>query len=156
MPGVKVFGDPRPKGSLICRGPRTCRKCRTPIVHPVTEDDAGHKAAEWRKRVETAGLQLRQALGGTITAPVAVDATFVVARPKAAAGRAFPHLRSAGDVDKLARMLLDALTSCHVIADDSLVVELVARKQYPGAALDRPGVLVIVEPLAASDTPLPI
>lgn len=131
MAGFKVVGTPRPKGSLICRGPRYCPKCKTtPIVHPVTEDDTpGKDGAKWRTQLQKAGDALRVRNGFTYEGPVTVDATFVMDRPAAAAKRRWPHVRP--DLDKLCRMLLDALTSSHVIHDDSLVVELVARKCYP-------------------------
>lgn len=151
---VKIFGDPMPKGSMHCIGPRKCRGCGGTVVHNVQPDDSSGRGKEWRAKLEVAGRALHKAAGGTITAPVSVDATFVLARPAAARKRLWPHVRP--DVDKLARMLLDALTKAAVIADDSLVIELVCRKRYPGPdSLDRPGVLVLVEPLDASDTVLP-
>lgn len=129
MAGMRVHGDPMPKGSLICRGPRYCTKCKTPVVHPITEDDSTGQGKVWRKRLETAGNALRVRNGFTFEGPVRIAATFAVARPKAAAKRRWPHVKP--DLDKLTRMLLDALTSAHVIHDDALVVPAGRREVLP-------------------------
>lgn len=138
MPTVRVSDTPRPKGSLICRGPRSCPKCGTTIVHPVTADDNADSRA-WRDKLALAGTKVRHQLGFTYEGPVAIDATFVLPRPAAAAKRWFPHHRP--DVDKLARMLLDALQDAHLFDNDGQVVDLHLRKRYPGpATLPEPGV----------------
>lgn len=153
MPGVKVVGDPRPKGSMHCIGPRKCRSCDAVVVHNLQPDDPAGKGKEWRERLERAGKALRGRLGFTYEGPVSVDATFVVARPAAAAKRPYPHVRSAGDLDKLTRMLLDAFTTAGVWTDDALVCELNVRKQYPGMVpeLTGPGVVVRVELMVDPD-----
>lgn len=157
MPGVKIAGDPRPKGSMHCIGPRKCKACDSVVVHNLQPDDPNGKGKEWRERLERAGRTLRGRLGFTFEGPVNVDATFVVARPAAAAKRPYPHLRSAGDLDKLTRMLLDAFTTAGVWTDDALVCELNVRKQYPGTIpeLTGPGVVVRVELMVDPDA-LPI
>lgn len=153
MPGVKVVGDPRPKGSMHCIGPRKCRSCDAVVVHNLQPDDPSGKGKEWRERLERAGRALHNRLGFTYEGPVSVDATFVVARPAAAAKRPYPHIRSAGDLDKLTRMLLDAFTVAGVWTDDALVCELNVRKQYPGTVpeLTGPGVVVRVELMVDPD-----
>ena len=132
MPGVMVVGQPRPKGSMHCIGPRKCRSCDAPVVHNVLPDDPNKNGAEWREKLERAGRDLQRRNGFTFEGPISVDATFVFDRPAAAAKRLYPHVRSAGDLDKLTRMLLDAFTTARVWTDDSLVCELNVRKQYPG------------------------
>ena len=76
------------------------------------------------------------------TGPVVVTITHVVARPAGhwRTGRnahllrdvapAYPVTRSSGDVDKIARALLDAATDAAVWADDSQVVSLTTAKRY--------------------------
>lgn len=153
MSGVKVVGAPRPKGSMHCIGPRKCRSCDAPVVHNLQPDDPKGLGKEWRERLERAGKALRGRLGFTFEGPVSVDATFVFGRPAAAAKRPYPHVRSAGDLDKLTRMLLDAFTTAGVWADDALVCELNVRKQYPGMIreLDEPGVVVRVDLMVDPD-----
>lgn len=95
----------------------------------------------------------------TFTRPLAVEITFTLPRPKGhwRTGRNATLLRDAApaypagkpDVDKLARAVLDAIGSVgHVWRDDAQVVDLTARKVYPGGhpdALDRPGALIKVQ-----------
>lgn len=95
----------------------------------------------WRERV---GWQARHRLppGWDLDGPMAVDAWFHLPRPKhhyrangdlKPAAPWWPVSRAAGDVDKHARALLDALTGV-VWADDSQVVQLHAEKTYDDGA----------------------
>ena len=63
---------------------------------------------------------------------------------------ASPATRGSGDVDKLARAVLDALTDAGVWKDDSQVVDLRARKAWVGdeGALSKPGAVIVVRRLA--------
>ncbi len=157
MPGVKVVGAPHTKGSLQCVGPRKCPGCGGAVFHQLVEDDSTGGGKRWRKQLESGGRALRASIGYTFEGPVSVDATFVFERPAAASRRLFPHTRSSGDLDKLTRMLLDALTSAQVLRDDSLVCELNVRKQYPGMIpeLSGPGVVVRLDLMVDPDA-LPI
>ena len=142
MPGVKVVGDPHTKGSLQCVGPRRCKSCGGAVFHQLVEDDPTGGGKLWRRQLESAGRALRGSIGYTFEGPVAVDATFVLARPASAQKRLWPHVKP--DLDKLTRMLLDALTSAQVIRDDALVCELNVRKQYPGMIPELSGAGVVV------------
>ncbi len=62
---------------------------------------------------------------------------------------AYPTTRSAGDIDKHARACLDALTISRLIADDSLVVHLIARKHWSTDA-HQPGAAIRIEPLGST------
>lgn len=156
MPGVKVYGDPHAKGSLVCKGPRKCPGCRTPVPHRVLEDDPTGKGKVWRANVTLAAKAVRAKLGGRMTGPVVVEATFVLARPLGhyGTGRNAGTLRPSApeyptvkpDADKLVRMILDALTDADLWEDDARVVDLDVRKRYPSPdTLDRPGVILHVE-----------
>lgn len=83
----------------------------------------------------------------TLTGAVAVDLLFVMPRPKTGR-RVLPAVRP--DIDKLTRLVLDALTDAGVIVDDGQVTDLTVRKRYPDAdqpwTLPEPGVRVKVEP----------
>jgi crossover junction endodeoxyribonuclease RusA len=124
-----VAGTPKPQGALV-------RSPRGGLYHR-----DGARLRRWRTAISSAA---RLAAGGQppATGPVMVVARFVMVRPAAHylpvnGRRAVRELRldapkyPAGtpDVDKLARALLDALTSV-VIKDDAQVASLMAVKLY--------------------------
>lgn len=98
------------------------------------------KTKPWMKAVRYAALEAWN--GGRdhplnlthIDVPVSVVVQFRFPRPASAKNRIYPHKRSVGDIDKLSRAVLDALqptkTEPGVLADDSLVVDLLAFKRY--------------------------
>lgn len=140
-------GRPRTKGSLRA----TCT--RVP-AHKVRYQEETRDSGLWRKQMAKAAqmAHLRATDGILMNYPGAVEvkATFVFQRTMSVAGGPIPshdtpyptdiHL---GDVDKLARNLLDALTDSHVIADDSLVVSLVVHKRWTHLG-EEPGCIVEV------------
>lgn len=87
---------------------------------------------EWRQKVVDAA-ELAMTDGGFGDQPVAVSLWFRFVRPESvkAAARPWPSVRP--DVDKLARAVLDALTTSGVVSDDSRVVDLRAVKVYAEA-----------------------
>ena len=103
------------------------------------------KAKPWMAVIRQAALSTNE----RFEVPVQVNATFYFPRPKAAKNRIYPHMRSAGDLDKLCRALLDALQDSKadlgILSDDSLVVSLSAQKVY--ADSHEPGVEVLVREL---------
>lgn len=115
---VFVAGDPKPKGSLRHVGGGR-----------LIEQVAGSKA--WREAIVIAAAQERDRQGWQTLAgcPVAVTARVTVKRP-ASVSRETPFTRSSGDVDKLARNILDAITDAHLIGDDSQVTDLYITKEY--------------------------
>ncbi|MGN8690173.1 RusA family crossover junction endodeoxyribonuclease [Atopobiaceae bacterium HCP3S3_F7] len=123
MWSVTVYGDPQTKGSLKCVG----RHGR----HQLIEDDKTGKKKWWRARVAAAARAIAQR-SGTLTGPIGVRCILTIARPKSARLDADPITRSSGDIDKLSRMILDALTDAGLWTDDSQCVDLRARKLYVG------------------------
>lgn len=127
MWAVRVTGLPAPKGSMKCIG------ARGKVKHQLVEDERVGQD-EWRRRVKFAGVHLAQTTGAPLplTGPVSVEVTFTLPLPASIkpASRLWPITRSSGDVDKLARLILDDLTGS-VFVDDSQVVELSTRKCYP-------------------------
>ena len=125
-----VYGNARPAGALAIGtrgdGSRFLRH------------RDGSSLAEWKDAIRRAAAVEIRAMGTEAElGPVHVHATLYVARPRGHYGKrglrpsapAYPSRRSVGDVDKLARAVLDALTGvCFV--DDAQVVDLVVRKRY--------------------------
>lgn len=159
--GIKVYGDPEPKGSLKCIGARGQRK------HVLVEDNAG--SDPWRAKI--AG-QARRWIKEKADKqqPVAVDVTYSLARPGGHYGTGrnagavklsapvYPSQKGTGDEDKLRRLVLDALQDAGVLKDDAQVIGGENWKHFhdahPGArpaerydVLDRPGLVIRVRPL---------
>jgi crossover junction endodeoxyribonuclease RusA len=88
--------------------------------------------------------------------PVYVRLEFVLPRPVSTPKRRTPPAVKRPDVDKLARAVLDALTSAGALADDSQVVDLHPIKRL--AELDEtPGCRITVAAYGtqSATTPLP-
>lgn len=133
---LEVLGIPKPKGSLKHVG-------RGRLVEQV----AG--SSTWRAAIAAAALQ--QYRGEPLTVPAVVEFEVRVAPPKSAPKTrvTLPSTRSSGDVDKHARNVLDALVDGRVLADDSQVVDLRARKRHCLAG-ETPGAVIEVWPAVAS------
>ncbi|MFF4779428.1 RusA family crossover junction endodeoxyribonuclease [Microtetraspora fusca] len=131
----------------------------------------GKTLKPWRRAVQRAAEQARDAAGGhafiewdalsrackvcavpqadhvMTIAPAFVEITVTVKKPKSAPKlrRTWPITRSSYDIDHHARAILDAISAAGVWRDDSQVIELVARKVYPGEGLDalpKPGAVI--------------
>lgn len=115
---IKVAGIPTPKGSLRHVG--NGRLVEQTKVKPWMSAIRGAAGAAIHDR--------------QIDVPVAIGIEFYFPRPKAAKNRLYPHMRSVGDIDKLCRAVLDGLqptkTEHGPLLDDSLVVDLWAKKRY--------------------------
>jgi crossover junction endodeoxyribonuclease RusA len=135
-----VGGDPRTQGSFIAR----TVKGRTYVV---PQDDA--KLKRWRKSVAAVarGAWADSPYAGRLLdgSAVRLRLQFVFVPPASDPHRPYPVTRSSGDLDKLQRAVLDALTGV-IYQDDSQVVSVTASKIYRAAS---PGVLVAV---GAADT----
>lgn len=128
---ITVPGRPLPKGSLKHVG-------RGRLVEQT-------KVKGWMKEIQAHILEAYPDGPPLFETPVAATISFRFPRPAAAKNRLYPHLRSAGDLDKLVRAVLDALQP-NVLADDSLVVHLTAGKNYETP--DWPaGVRILIEDL---------
>lgn len=132
---VVVRGLPVAQGSMKSFGPGRMAHSNAKTLLPWREDIAG--------AVDRACLEVGLRVPLRCADAVVVEASFTFPRPVSApkGRRVFPSKRP--DVDKAARSLLDALTQSGCIVDDAQVVELVARKCYPGEhplALPVPGV----------------
>lgn len=116
-----VPGRPKTKGSLTVVNGR----------HGIATDTPASK--RWRQLMAyTVGLTLAPR-GGTLEGPVVVVAVFHLPAVDVAAGRV-------GDLDKLARNLLDALTDAGVYGDDVQVTRLLVDKVEADMGGRGPGV----------------
>ena len=88
----------------------------------VREDNAGTKP--WRKRMVEALQNERGRPLHRFDSAVWVSLRFVFLRPKSHAPDSLPTSKLLGDVDKLTRNVLDALTQVGVITDDKYVIKL--------------------------------
>lgn len=95
--------------------------------------EASKRLPGWRKQIADVATMYRSRDAAVFPdQALAVELEFVVARPKYAIGKLLPAIkRSSGDIDKLARAVLDGLTGiCY--KDDSQVTALTCRKRLAG------------------------
>lgn len=139
-----VPGKPVPQGGMTA----FAKGNRAFVTHKKPKE-----LGDYRARVALAATQA----GAELTrAPVIVNASFLLPRPKGhyGTGRNASQLRASAphwpmtkpDIDKLERALLDAITGV-VIADDSQVIRSYCDKQY---ALEAPRTVVYIEELSES------
>jgi crossover junction endodeoxyribonuclease RusA len=112
-----VRGVPVPQGSMQAfrQGDRAV------LVH-----SGGAKLRNWRAAVSEAAEMVKGTM--RLEGPVRVEILFRM--PDVASDRFRTRHATRPDVDKLARSILDSLTSSGVIRDDSQVCELHAKKIY--------------------------
>jgi len=131
-------GRPRTKGSLKpqrVRGGGGELTGRTRLVDtPQSSRWRREMVAEVAKR---RGIEMRELTKATpvmTDGPVRVDLMFVFDRPDSNADP-FPTAHTIGDIDKLDRNALDALTDARVYPDDSMVVEVRSAKLWAGPGI---------------------
>lgn len=124
---ITVWGVPKPQGSKSAfrRGNR------------IVMVEASKGLPEWRLAVIDAVKQemFRQMNPVPITEPVSISVVFVLPKPQKPKFW-LPAVKP--DLDKLLRGLLDPLVIAGFLKDDSLVVEIFARKVYVGEAIGLP------------------
>jgi len=125
-----------PSGALVVafnvRGTAAPQGSKRLLGHGALVESSA-RVKPWRSDVRTAAEDAMRATGAcTASGPVAVHIFFAFTRPKSHPKTrvTWPTGRSLGDIDKLCRAILDAITSAGVIADDSQVIRLVAGKRW--------------------------
>jgi len=142
--------NPAPQGSKAYAGHR--RDPRTGRSLPYLREESA-RVRPWRGVVTTMAVaaRARQKLTAPLDGPLQAHLVFIMEPSgKALAALAkdtlsvFPTTRRYGDVDKLQRSTLDALCDAHVLADDSLIVDVHAIKVFPGQLpkLNQPGAYI--------------
>ena len=101
--------------------------------------EASKRLHPWRDLVIDAAKEQAE-LTDQLQGPIEVKLEFRIPSPKKPL-HVLPISRRAGDIDKLSRAILDALTISQLIEDDSQVVKLKASKIY---VTDYPGVIVTI------------
>ena len=132
----RVDGLPQPKGSV------------TRMPHggmiPAGTTASRQRKADWRTDIRAAASQAMPPGEQPYTGPVQVDVVFELPYPKSSV-RKYQHgwlpLIKKPDIDKLLRLLLDALTGI-VWVDDNQVCYVHMQKHY--AWDDRPGADIVI------------
>lgn len=138
---ITIPGRPAPKGSLKCIGRRGQR------AHVLIEDN--EHTAPWRSTVAGWLTKRGPSAAPLPGQPLGVECTLTLDRPKHHYGTgrnagtvkpryadAYPVGHNTGDLDKLVRLILDAMQDADVLPDDSQVCELVTRKAFTQPELD--------------------
>lgn len=111
------------------------------------------KVKPWREDVKAAAEAELERIGrpAPLDCALSVDMVFTFLRPKSVNRLKRPHVSVFPDLSKMIRSTEDALTQAGVWRDDALVVSCRASKVYAleghPYALDRPGAVIVVEPL---------
>jgi Holliday junction resolvase RusA-like endonuclease len=140
----RVAFKPAPKGSLA---PKGRRGQRVRLVEQVQGSKPFREAVALAARHAVAGRA-----GYPLVGPVEVHLVCAFVKPPSYPKRRryWPVTRGTGDLDKLARNVLDALTDAAVVGDDAQVCRLVADKDYAGygvaSAFTDAGAWVMVRP----------
>lgn len=144
-----VEHKPAPKGSLA---PKGRRGQRVRLVEQVAGSKPFRVAVAAAARRAVAGRAVAGRPGYPLVGPVEVHLVCAFDKPASypKRRRCWPVSRGSGDLDKLARNVLDALTDAGVVGDDSQVCRLVADKDYAGfgvaAGRAEAGAWVMVRP----------
>jgi crossover junction endodeoxyribonuclease RusA len=141
----RVRGIPSTQGDHKAYKPKGAPFARIVDANPA-------KLRPWREAIRQDAVQAAGETWTPLDGPVLVTLRFALARPASApkTRRTWPIGKRSGDVDKLARAALDALTDAGIFTDDARVTELTVSKDYVGGDVHSPGVLITVQPLDAA------
>lgn len=154
---LTIPGEARTKGSLKCVGQNG---------HHQLVEQLGRPAKEWRTAVAF-WVKRKWTAAASKGQPVGAEVTFTMKRPAFHYGTgknkgilkdryvdAHPVSHAVGDIDKLLRLVLDAIQDTPVLPDDCAVVEVTGRKVYTrstslawGDELGYPGVVIRLYPI---------
>jgi Holliday junction resolvase RusA-like endonuclease len=125
----RVTGTPKPKAR-----PRTVRNAKTGFVHTYTPETTVNweQTVVWQVKQALAQVQMDSDISclpfaGRIVADVRINVERPKSLPKSVE---FPMKSRPGDVDNLAKSVLDALQLAGIIEDDKTVTDLSAYKRF--------------------------
>jgi Holliday junction resolvase RusA-like endonuclease len=125
----RVVGTPKPKAR-----PRTVRNAKTGFVHTYTPETTVNweQTIVWQVKQAIAQVQMDHdismlPLHGRIMADVRINIERPKSLPKSVQ---FPMKSRPGDIDNLAKSVLDALQIAGIIDDDKTVTDLSAYKRF--------------------------
>lgn len=148
MPALEFFVP----GIPVTQGNKTAfvtRDGKRAVMREGGSSEAYRRFGSWRHAVSDEARAAVRGVQGSerpLEGPVSLVVAFGLLRPASAPKRTrtWPVKARSGDIDKLARAVLDAITGV-LIADDAQVVSLRATKDY-----GIPGVWVRLEPVEES------
>lgn len=132
-----VLGTPKPKAR-----PRTVRNPKTGFVHTYTPDTTVNweQTIVWHAKQFMAWLALENPEGRLAmpyTGRILADVRFNILRPKSLPKSVhYPMKSRPGDVDNLAKSVLDALQLAGIIDDDKTVTDLSTCKRFTSEGHD--------------------
>jgi len=156
-PATAGAGTPAPTITITVYGQPITQGSKTRTRYGGLRDDNAVKLKPWREAVKYAALDALTTgmVGGVpvhrppLDGPIYAEITFTLAKPSSAPKRrrTWPIKQRSGDIDKLTRAAFDSLTDAGVWHDDAQVIEVLARKSFPGEhpdALPKPGAVIRV------------
>lgn len=136
-----VLGLPRPQGSVMA-----FMAGGKPRVAQGGSKTSRQALSSWREAVAAEGRLWRadRPAFATLEGPLQIKLTFRLQRPKShpKTRRTWPTGKNSGDLDKLVRSALDALTGV-LFGDDSQVIGIVTSKDWG----DPPGCDIAIRPV---------
>ena len=142
-----VWGTPAPKGS---KSAFALKRGGVPTGRVVVTEQGSAKKTEWKARVRAVVQEIAAGGAEPLGGPLAITLRFYLPRPKSAPKRRRTWPDRMPDIDKLIRLILDAMNGA-LIEDDARIVQLSAMKDYAEATNDpRPRAEVLVWRLPAS------
>lgn len=152
LPLDGLSGEPEPGPQVLTRfvpGKPAPQGSKRHVGHGVMIESSKN-VKPWRQDVREACLRDGQP-AVRIEGAVVVTLEFVMPRPTSTPKRRTPPAMRKPDIDKLARAVLDAITSAGVIEDDARIVRLMASKRLAEIG-ETTGLRLVVAPAE----PLPI
>jgi Holliday junction resolvase RusA-like endonuclease len=112
----------------------------------IVVDVKPHALRSWREAIRCDVVSALGAGWAPVEGPIRVDLVFALPKPASAPKRkrTWPIGARSGDIDKLERAVLDALTDSGIFKDDGQVVELRGVKDYVDEVTATPGVRIDV------------
>lgn len=152
---ITVIGTPAGQGQISFLGKgrgarhtneKRLKPWRRAVIQAARDATGAHGYTDFNGVCLTCRIP-KQEHGLYANVPTAIELTVTVPKPGNAPKRtrSWPITRYSTDIDHHARACLDSLSESGVIKDDSQIVDLTARKAYPGEhpeALDQPGALI--------------